>query len=368
MAVVAPGAAALAGSVTFMDGASALGGAIALNAGVATFSTASLAVGTHTVTAVYGGAANVSGSTSPATTITINPDLLWTNTTVDDFNAGVLDAGAYISDTSGGELILKPTVATEFSGTALPAGWLSTANITQGTAVVANGVLTLQGTQITSTTLYGVGRSLELSATLFGEPDQTVGLLLAHFNTKTNGTAVSLYARTVTSPVIETLIAANFANVPHRYRIDWNATNIVYSIDGVVVATHKVNFPAAVKMTVIASDWMRDDTGKLVVDWMRLTPYAAAGVYTSKVFDAGFIATWMNATWTAATPAGTAAVVSYRTGNTPTPDATWTAFTTAAAPGAVLTGQSRYLQFKIPETTNNAAQTAVVTDLTVVYR
>jgi hypothetical protein len=113
---------------------------------------------------------------------------------------------------------------------------------------------------------------------------------------------------------------------------------------------------------------MRNDVGKLVVDWMRLTPYAASGAYTSKVFDAGFVAVWMNANWTAAAPAGTGVVVSYRTGNTPTPDGTWTAFTTVTAPGGPLAGQSRYLQFKIQETTTKPGQTSVVNDLTVVYR
>jgi hypothetical protein len=233
---------------------------------------------------------------------------------------------------------------------------------------VGNGVLGLQGAQITSTTLYGVGRSLEFSATIFNEPDQTVGLLLAQFNTKTTGTTASLYARTVTNPVVETLIPGNWFNQPHKYRIDWNASNIVYWIDGVVVATHNVTFPAVVRMTVIASDWKRNDLGKIVIDWLRVTPYAASGTYTSKVFDAGFIATWMNVRWTAATPAGTGVTIGYRTGNTPAPDATWTAFTTVATPGGVLAGQSRYLQFKIQETTAQPGQTSVVNDLTVVYR
>ena len=366
--VVAPGAGAPTGSVTFMDGASALGGPVTVNAGVATLSTSSLAVGTHAVTALYNAGTNFTGSASSPTTITVNPDLTWVNTTAADFSAGTLDAGVYVSQTAGGEMMLKPALATEFSGTALPAGWISTANITGGTAVVGNGVLTLQGAQITSTTLYGVGRSLEFSATFFNEPDQTVGLLLAQFNTKTTGSTASLYARTITNPIVETLLPGNWFNQPHKFRIDWNASNIVYWIDGVVVATHNVAFSSLVKMTVIASDWKRNDLGKIVVDWMRLTPYAASGTYTSKAFDAGIIATWMNATWTAAAPAGTGVVVSYRTGNTPTPDGTWTAFTTVPASGGVLSGQSRYMQFKIQESTTNPSQTSVVNDLTVIYR
>jgi hypothetical protein len=52
------------GTVTFMDGASTLGTS-ALNAsGVATLSTASLAVGTHSITAQYSGDGSHSGSAS----------------------------------------------------------------------------------------------------------------------------------------------------------------------------------------------------------------------------------------------------------------------------------------------------------------
>jgi hypothetical protein len=54
------------GTVTFMDGGSALGTA-ALNAsGVATLSVSSLAVGSHSITAVYSGDGDHDGSTSPA--------------------------------------------------------------------------------------------------------------------------------------------------------------------------------------------------------------------------------------------------------------------------------------------------------------
>lgn len=58
------------GNVTFMDGTNTLG-SVALNAGVATYSTSSLAVGTHNITAVYGGDTNDAGSTSAGLTETV---------------------------------------------------------------------------------------------------------------------------------------------------------------------------------------------------------------------------------------------------------------------------------------------------------
>lgn len=68
------------GSVTLKDGSTVLG-ARALSNGVATFSTSSLAVGTHSITAHYGGSNNFNGSTSSMTTqivkhITLNLPLI----------------------------------------------------------------------------------------------------------------------------------------------------------------------------------------------------------------------------------------------------------------------------------------------------
>ncbi|MGC8641029.1 MAG: beta strand repeat-containing protein [Isosphaeraceae bacterium] len=60
---VSPGAGTPTGTVTFMDGTTTLGTGT-LSAGVATFVTSSLSVGTHSLTAVYGGDTNFIGSTS----------------------------------------------------------------------------------------------------------------------------------------------------------------------------------------------------------------------------------------------------------------------------------------------------------------
>ena len=59
-----------AGVVTFWNGLSQLG-TRALTAGKATLATSTLAVGTHAITAVYGGSANDAGSTSPIVSQTV---------------------------------------------------------------------------------------------------------------------------------------------------------------------------------------------------------------------------------------------------------------------------------------------------------
>ena len=70
-ATVSGNGGAATGNVTFMDGANTLG-SVAVNAsGVATYTTSSLTVGSHNITAVYGGDANDAGSTSTGITETV---------------------------------------------------------------------------------------------------------------------------------------------------------------------------------------------------------------------------------------------------------------------------------------------------------
>src|SRR5205807_901667 len=70
-ATVTSGAGTPTGTVTFKDGTTTLGtGARA--SGRATFSTSSLAVGTHSITAVYAGSGSLGSSTSSALSQTVN--------------------------------------------------------------------------------------------------------------------------------------------------------------------------------------------------------------------------------------------------------------------------------------------------------
>jgi VCBS repeat-containing protein len=310
------------------------------------------------------GAVNATITSAQATGTIIDDDTsMLTYTTAADFSAATL-GGSYISQTADGEIILAPTVGTEFSGTSLPAGWISTQKVTGGTVTVSNGTAKLQGTQISTTTLYGAGRSVEFAATFNGAPQQSAGLLLAQFYTQQVGSTVNLYATTVTVPPVQTLIPGNWFNASHKFRIDWNATSIVYWIDGAKVATHNVTFPAFTKMSVIANDFWKSD-GVITIDWMRLMPYAASDAYTSNVVDAGAVVTWLTLSWSADKPTGTNVVVSYRTGDTPTPDATWTAFRPASSSGSALSGASRYFQYMIEETTTAPGQTPAVKDVTI---
>jgi predicted extracellular nuclease len=61
------------GTVNFLDGTTTLKSAAALTAGVAVFSTTTLAAGSRTITAVYSGDTNYPASTSAASTVVVTP-------------------------------------------------------------------------------------------------------------------------------------------------------------------------------------------------------------------------------------------------------------------------------------------------------
>jgi hypothetical protein len=73
VSAVAPGTGTPTGPVTFRNGTTNLGTA-QLSGGVASLNTSALAVGSHSLTAVYSGAPNFTGSTSPVFSQTVNQD------------------------------------------------------------------------------------------------------------------------------------------------------------------------------------------------------------------------------------------------------------------------------------------------------
>ena len=309
------------------------------------------------------GAVNATIAKSRAMVTIVSPTS-WVTTTTAEFGRGTLGTGAYLSETTGGEITLAPTAGAEFSGTALPTGWTKALSLTStGVATVANGVLFVDGTTVTSSATFGVGHTLEFVATFSGQPNQGAGFgltsalipPLAAFGVKADGL---FYARSIApGQLIETPIAGAFFGAPHRFRIDWNATTVVYWIDGIQRVTHTISYPARTGTMRPAITDQTVGGGGVSVDWMRMTPNAASGVYTSAVFDAAAPVSWANASWVADVPAGTSVLVEVRTGTTAIPDTTnWTAFQ-AIASGGAMTGTSRYAQYRVTVSTTvpNAA-------------
>jgi hypothetical protein len=72
-ASTSPASGVASGSVTFMEGSATLGTDVLSPAGIAVFNTSALAVGSHAIRAIYGGASNYNASTSAAVVQVVNP-------------------------------------------------------------------------------------------------------------------------------------------------------------------------------------------------------------------------------------------------------------------------------------------------------
>jgi Glycosyl hydrolases family 16 len=65
------------------------------------------------------------------------------------------------------------------------------------------------------------------------------------------------------------MISGNWFGTPHRYRIDWQPTQVVFSIDGTVVATHAASI--GVSLHPLVSDFTVGG-GIPTVDSLEMTP------------------------------------------------------------------------------------------------
>jgi hypothetical protein len=271
-----------------------------------------------------------------------------TDSTLADFSAGSTAGPVSIAQAGNGELILAPAVAAEFSGTSLPADWSATAWNAGGTATVTGGALIVDGARAGTVATFTSGRSLEFVATFSGAAFQHVGFAdtlestpWAIFSTLSGG---ALYARTNSgSASIDTPLPASLVGTPHRYRIDWTASSVVYSVDGAVVASHALAIAGPLRP--LASDFSVGD-GAISIDWLRLGPFGAAGTFVSRVFDATTTVSWNTLSWISQTPSDTAIVMAVRTGDTPIPDATWTTFRTICVSGGAIGTSARYAQYR----------------------
>jgi hypothetical protein len=293
-------------------------------------------------------------------TITILNDDAGTITaaTVADFGAATLAGGAAVIATGDGEIGLATALGSEFFGSSLPADWTASVVSAGGSATVGGGSVTASGMSLAGgLTTVGTGHIAEFAATFSGR-NQAVGLgtgsltsPLAVFMVKADN---ELYAVTMapnTNGVVkttETLMAGiDWVRKAHVYSVEWVGTKAVYRVDGTVMATHSGTQWGTLGMGPMILDSVVDATA-VSVDYIRVPPYAASGSFTMR-FDAGSqAATWTKLTNGVTVLSGTTASVSYRTGNTPTPDATWSASTAlAGAAGGTLTGTGRYLEVTV---------------------
>src|SRR5580700_9611986 len=101
-AVVAPksGSGVAAGTVAFSDGSTQIGTASLNSSGSASFDTSSLAIGSHSISAAYSGAANFASSTSAAVSVTISAPAKTATTTSVSASATQLTPGQNVTFTA----------------------------------------------------------------------------------------------------------------------------------------------------------------------------------------------------------------------------------------------------------------------------
>ena len=203
-------------------------------------------------------------------------------------------------------MTLAPTLAAEFSGTALPAGWSGATWGAGGGASVSGGSLVVDGARaVTDLPGFGPGRSLEFVATFGAAQFQHVGLVSDFYSeppwilVSTRGTTDTLFARTTTNPDEDVAIPNVSPGTPHHFRIEWAATEIRFFVNGGLVATRATTIGQDLRL--IASDFNAGGPN-LSVDWLRLSPYTSPCTFTSRVFDAGSQADWGDLSWSEDTP------------------------------------------------------------------
>jgi len=212
---------------------------------------------------------------------------------------------------------------------------------------------------------------LEFSAT-FGAapvPKEHIGLTgsddlnsgpWAIFSTAATGD--QLYARTDNNldPEAVASLGTGYLGSGHRYRIEWTTSSIIYSVDGsTTIVTHTVpQITDPNQMRPIVSSVFTDTS--LIVDWLRMSPYATSCAFQSRVFDAGSSVSWQNLNWVGQQPAGTiVGNFETRSGNVALPDGSWSPWTSVSGT-AITVPSGRYLQYRTQLTTTNSMVTPAV--------
>jgi hypothetical protein len=283
--------------------------------------------------------------------------------------------GAATDVVAVGSVRLKP--ATEgFDGTSLPVGLTATAWGPSGTASVGGGVLAVDGARVHGATIYGPGEAIEFSATFSGAPAQYVGfgVTLEDGPWAIIGTAgggglfASTRAAPGATPTLDPISVLDPAG-ENTYRIEWSATGVSYyvNVDGApkLIASRPVAI--ASQMRPIVSDYTADGRA-VTVDSLARMIFPTSGIYESNVKDAGDRRTvWGTLNSVVATPAATALVLQTRSGNTATPDGSWSGYQPLGAGGAIESPGARYIQYRALLSTANERVTPTLERVDLVY-
>jgi len=300
----------------------------------------------------------------------------FTDITSDNFNAGNAGTGTYV--TSEG-VILKPAIVEEFTSLPAESDWRTLVWNNGGSATINNGQLIVNGARYATEPegkTSGPGTSIEFVATFGAAANQHIGFGAGNYAEMFNSVATwAMFSTGGSGNTLMARVSNNGSNtdVPlspallgssHRYRIDWNADNFKFYVDGNLLQTIPGVITTPMRFGI--SDYIADAPA-VILDWARISPYAGTGSFTSRIYDAGSSKTWQQVNWTATTaPDNTNGVRLYqRQGNSADPgDNSWSSFVEVTN-GAMAGGTSRYIQYRADLSTNNPAVTPILKSVSI---
>ena len=215
----------------------------------------------------------------------------------------------------------------------------------------------------------GRGTSLEFVATFGAQPHQHFGFINGvDFNSPwivvSTGTAGNgVFARSDANQSGVSL-GTGLQGSAHRYRVVWTATAFEFYVDGgtVPVATLSQTTGGPLQRRRQRSQLWRL---RCWLDWAHVSPYPAAGSFTSRVFDAGSTVGWQQLSADQIHPAATSTGFEVRSGNVAAPDASWSSFVPVTGGAFSLTG--RYLQYRATLQTTDSGLSPTLRSVTVSY-
>jgi hypothetical protein len=308
----------------------------------------------------------MTGSTSWSFTTATN---VWTQSSVSDFSAGTVN-GTLVTNAPTPGVQLAPSFQDDFVGTTLTANWTTVSYSSLGggplSVSVANSIVALTGGDVRSTNAFTSTTVAEGRVNFGAATFQHFGLSTGFDNTTGNYWAVfstfnttdTLFARVNLSGVTTDVNLGALPSGFHVYTVKPTATAFLFYVDGVLQTTINTTFPSTVQPRLMLSAFSGSPAPAIQADWIRVVSYPSTGTFTSSVFDSAKAGSlWGVANWTANLPAGTTLTVQTRSGNTATPDATWSAWTSVANGGTVASPSGRFLQYQITLTTTDPTLT-----------
>jgi hypothetical protein len=246
------------GTVTFKDGGTQIGTGTLNSSGSATFSTPGLAVGSHSVTAVYSGDSNYSASTSAAVSVTVSAPVKTATTTSLAASATQL--------TSGQSVTFTASVAPQ-SGPGTPTG---SATFLDGQTQIGTSPLTAGSSTFTSATLssgthsitaaysgdatYAVSTSAPVSITVSTAPTSDYSLSISNSSlTVVQGSFGSLTITVTPKNGFKQTLALACSGLPAGGSCSFNPQNVNPS-SGAVSTTLTVQAPSTAQSVILLNE------------------------------------------------------------------------------------------------------------------